>query len=60
MPSYDIGKFTGEFREISSVNLMAILKVIVAQTDSKYGINAYKAIYLFYFRPYFNVQFTMK
>ena len=34
--------------------------VIVVQTYSKYGINACKGIYFFYFRLYFNVQITMK
>ena len=39
---------------------MDILMVIVAQTDSKYGINACIGIYFFYSRLYSNVQFTKK
>ena len=34
--------------------------LIVAQTDSKYGMNMSTGIYLFYFRLYFNVKITMK
>ena len=39
---------------------MAILVVIVAETDSKYGIDTCIDIYLFYFTLYFNLQITMK
>ena len=53
-------KVTAEFKKNWSLNLVAIFMVIVAQTDSKYGINACIGIYFFYFRLYFNIQFTMK
>ena len=43
-----------------SLNLVAILVVIVAKTDSKYGINTCIGIYFFYFKLYFNLQITMK
>ena len=59
-------KVTAELKKKLSVNLLAILIVIVTQTDSKYGINMcigiymYIYIYFLYFRLYFYVQFTMK
>ena len=53
-------KVTAEFKKNWSINFVAIFMVIVAQTDSEYGINAYISTYFFYFRLYFNVQFTMK
>ena len=52
-------KVNAEFKEILSVNLVAILVVIVAQTHSKYGINMCVDIH-FYFRLNFNLQITMK
>ena len=59
-PWYVEIKVNAEFNAKNSVNLVAILVVIVAQTDSKYGIDTCKDIYLFYFRLYFNLQITMK
>ena len=53
-------KVTAEFKKNWSINFVAIFMVIVAQTDSEYGINACISMYFFYFRLYFNVQFTMK
>ena len=53
-------KVNAEFKEKFSVNLVAISVVIVAQADSKYGINTCICIYFFYFRLYFNLQITMK
>ena len=53
-------KVTAGFNKHWSLNSMAIFMVIVAQTDSKYGINACIGIHFFYFRLHFNVQFTMK
>ena len=44
----------------NSINSVAISVVIVAKTDSKYGINACIGIYFFYFRLYFKLQITMK
>ena len=52
-------KVTAEFKKNWSINFVAIFMVIVAQTDSEYGINVCISIYLFYL-DYFNVQFTMK
>ena len=53
-------KLNAEFKEFLSVNLVAILVVIVAQTHSRYGINKCIGIYFFYFRLNFNLQITMK
>ena len=53
-------KVNAEFKEQFSVNLVATSEVIVAQTDSKYGINTCITIYFFYFRLDFNLQITMK
>ena len=53
-------KVNAKFKEKNSINLVAISVVIVAKTDSKYGINTCIGIYFFYFRLYFNLQITMK
>ena len=53
-------KVTAEYKEYFSVNVVAILMVIVAQTDSKHGINTCIGIYFFYSRLHLNVKITMK
>ena len=53
-------KVNAEFKENLSVKLVAILVVIVAQIDSKYGINTYIGICFFYFRLHFNLNIIMK
>ena len=53
-------KVNAEFKEKISINLVAIWVVIVAKTNSKYGINTCICIYFFYFWVYFNLQITIK
>ena len=71
MSSKDIGDFSLDLQisrsrslpnswKIWSVNKLSISRVIVARTDSKYGIKTYIGTYLFYLRLALNVKNTIK